>query len=120
MFSANRPPAMAAVTAPQPVWPITTHKGECRDSTAYSKIGRGSCRGRGEISGVAGSLKKKKKGYAGYEECNPTRSRNLAIWTRCACHIGLPTPVWRSLVAAASSQKPGTVVHIDLVETNSH
>src|SRR2546422_590092 len=25
------------------------------------KIGRGACRGRGEISGVAGSLKKKKK-----------------------------------------------------------
>src|SRR5256885_16475226 len=27
----------------------------------YEEIGRASCRGRGEISGVAGSLKKKKK-----------------------------------------------------------
>src|ERR1019366_9310454 len=28
---------------------------------SHRKIGRASCRGRGEISGVAGSLKKKKK-----------------------------------------------------------
>ena len=32
-----------------------------RAARFYAKIGRAACRGRGEISGVGGSLKKKKK-----------------------------------------------------------
>src|SRR5256885_17244395 len=41
------------------------------------EIGRASCRGRGEISGGAGSLKKKKDAHS---RCEVTR--HVYIWTR--------------------------------------
>src|SRR2546429_1539009 len=41
--------------------PVLTDIHEASQAEAVAEIGRASCRERGEISGVAGSLKKKKK-----------------------------------------------------------
>src|SRR5256885_5472731 len=55
----------AAVVAGDPGHQIALPVREAWDvrilDEVLAEIGRGSCRGRGEISGVAGSLKKKKK-----------------------------------------------------------